>query len=124
MGQYGKTAIRAVQLIQAEETKSPSEAWETAAAQVIKALTSRKKSCPRDAFLGLCEEGLVRGIPSAVYTDSIKNKAYAVEAARLLKTNPDMEQSTLWSTATHDSGIQHNGQIDVVLALHNNHLLS
>ncbi len=124
MGKYGETAVKAVQLVRAKQTQSPVEAWETAAAQIIKALSSRKKSCPRDAFLGLCEAGLVKGIPSAVYTDSVKNKAYAVEAAKLLKTNPDMKQSLLWATVTHGSDIQHNGQMDVVLALHNNHLLS
>jgi hypothetical protein len=45
--------------------------------------TSRKKDCPRGAFLGLCEEGLVKGIPAGKYTASKDNKAYAVRAAAL-----------------------------------------
>ena len=36
--------------------------------------TSQSKSCPKDAFLSLCEEGKVDRIPSGKYTRSIDNK--------------------------------------------------
>ena len=35
----------------------------------------------RGAFLGLCEEGLVKGIPAGKYSASKDNKQYAVRAA-------------------------------------------
>jgi hypothetical protein len=125
MGKYGETAVKAVQLVHTRQTQSPDKAWQIAAAKVFdEASSSRKKSCPRDAFLGLCSAGLVKGIPSGAYTDSVKNKAYAVEAVELLKTDPNMKQSLLWATVTHGSDIQHNGQMDVVLGLYDNHLLS
>ena len=38
----------------------------------------------RGAFLGLCEEGLIKGIPSGQYMASRDDKAYAVRAAALL----------------------------------------
>jgi hypothetical protein len=49
-------------------------------------VSAQKKGCPRGAFLGLCEEGLVKGIPAGNYTTSKDNKAYAVRAAELLIT--------------------------------------
>ncbi len=85
--------------------------------------TSRKKTCPRGAFLGLCEEGLVKGIPAGRYTASKDNKAYAVNAAALLaERKQSWSASELWR-AVGNAEKTHNRQMDVVLALWKNGLI-
>ena len=45
------------------------------------ATTAQIKGCPKNAFLGLCEEGLVVDIEKGYYTErstSHKNKDYAI----------------------------------------------
>ena len=42
---------------------------------------ARKKGARVEHFWGLCEEGLVKGIPAGRYAASRDNKAYAVRAA-------------------------------------------
>jgi hypothetical protein len=85
---------------------------------------ARKKGCPRGAFLGLCEEGLVKGIPAGQYTASKHNKAYAVRAARLLlEGTRKWSVSELWRAVTDDPEKTHNSQMDVVLALWKNGLI-
>lgn len=85
---------------------------------------ARKKSCPRGAFLGLCEEGLVKGIPAGRYTTSKDNKAYAVRAVALLTEGTQLRStSSLWRAVTNGVDKAHNSQMDIVLALWNNHLI-
>jgi hypothetical protein len=86
--------------------------------------SARKKGCPRGAFLGLCEEGLVKGIPAGHYTASRDNKDYAVRAAGLLtEGKQNWSTSSLWRAVADDPEKAHNGQIDIVLALWNNDLI-
>lgn len=54
----------------------------------------KKKGCPRNAFLGLYEEGLVKGIPSGNYTRSKKNKEYAIKAVKILKGAPELSSNS------------------------------
>lgn len=58
-------------------------AWNTTASDVFGEGTwVQRKGCPKSAFLGLCDEGLIRGVSKGNYTyrsDSL-NKAYAVQA--------------------------------------------
>jgi hypothetical protein len=84
---------------------------------------ARKKACPRGAFLGLCEEGLVKGIPAGRYTPSNESKTYAVRAAALL-----LEGKQRWSTSALWKAVAkpaktHDSQMDIVLALWNNDLI-
>ena len=86
--------------------------------------TARKKGCPRGAFLGLCEEGMVKGIPPGQYASSKENKAYAVRAATLLaEGTQSWSISALWQAVTNDPGKAHNSQMDVVMALWKNGLI-
>ncbi|HEX8245457.1 MAG TPA: hypothetical protein VF541_18240 [Longimicrobium sp.] len=87
----------------------------------------REKGCPRAAFLGLCEEGLVAGIDRGTYTKSQANKADAVKAAALLARDPALGRQgpkTLWERVLAGRTKQHNAQMDVVLALYRRGLLS
>jgi hypothetical protein len=44
---------------------SPVARWESAMEKLYPTSeAARKKGCPRGAYLGLCEEGLVKGIPA------------------------------------------------------------
>jgi len=79
MNKYGQAAVRAVRLINIGSISSPVDAWERATSEIFgKGTSSQKKGCPRGAFLGLCEDGKVLGIPPGKYTSSTKNKSYAI----------------------------------------------
>ncbi len=120
MTKYGRTAITAVRLFTTGLAESPRAAWSTAARDIFGPSTSSaEKGCPRDAFLGLCEEGLVRGIPAGQYTRSEKNKRYALDALTVLRRNPELatHSRVLWDVVMGDEAKVHNGQMDVVTAL-------
>lgn len=71
MGKYGDASIRAAKLIIFGEIKSPVSAWRKATGEIFgEGTSSQDKGCPRGAFIGLCEEGMIKGIPSGSYTQS------------------------------------------------------
>jgi hypothetical protein len=126
MGKYGQAAIRAARRIQASGMP-PADAWDEAVRSIFpNSESGRKKGCPRAAFLGLCEEGIVQGVPVGRYTGSKKNKAYAVAAYRLLVEDPRLatNEGRLWCGAMQDIGIRPNEQMDVVLSLWNSNSLA
>ncbi|SFS79196.1 DUF6979 family protein [Lutibacter maritimus] len=121
MNKYGKAAIKSVDLINLGKT--PAEAWEIATLEIFGESTSAIKSCPKSTFLGLCEDGLVKGISKGKYTKSAKNKAYALKAVQVLKkSNLEIQPTALWNEI-QNKNIQHNSQMHVVLALWNNDLI-
>jgi hypothetical protein len=128
MPNYGDAAVRAAQLVRDRTCRSPADAWKRAAAEFFpESASMREKSCPRATFLGLCEEGLVAGIDRGTYTISQENKAYAVKAAALLAHNPTLGghgSKALWECVLAGKTKRHNAQMDVVLALHRQGLLS
>jgi len=119
---YGEAA-----LIAARDSAgtSPAKRWQSAMERVYPtSVSAQKKGCPRGAFLGLCEEGLVKGIPAGNYTASKDNKAYAVRAAELLiEGKQKWSISELWRAVTDDPEKTHNSQMDIVLALWKNGLI-
>ena len=127
MDGYGRVAIRAAELVVTRTCPSPVAAWVTAAHEVFSHSTSQQaKSCPKGAFLGLCEEGLVSGVPSGRYTESRDNKAYAVRAAALLAHDPNLANdgpTRLWNAVLVGHRKRHNSQMNVVLALYRSGLL-
>jgi hypothetical protein len=81
---YGEAALMATQQVPSGVI-DPVARWETAMEKLYPtSAAARKKGCPRGAFLGLCEEGLVKGIPAGHYKASRDDKAYAVRAVALL----------------------------------------
>jgi len=133
MGQYGKVAVKAVELIKSGKVKKdkPREAWETAATEEIEAKSSREKSCPRCAFLGLYEEGKIKGIPPrepGEYTRSKESRRYALEAVSVLGEVPKLSQrkTKLWEKVKKRVGRENRNdedEMDVVIALWNKNLI-
>ncbi|HOB43697.1 MAG: hypothetical protein BWY45_02966 [Euryarchaeota archaeon ADurb.Bin294] len=115
MGVFGKVAVRAVEIIQSGSVQDPKEAWEMGAMEFPRSESTRNKGCPKYSFLGLCEEGMVKGVPPGTYTRSKKNKQYAVSAIRLLAKSESLPtKADLW---TKISDTTHQGQLDVVYEL-------
>ena len=123
---FEKAAVKAVQLFTSGDASSLREAWDKAGWEILKLKSYVEKGCPRSAFFGLCEEGLVKGIPRGVYSRSVKNKRYALEAVKLLNYDPKLAQNKgfLWRKITENNRINHNHQLDVVLGLYNANLIN
>src|SRR5579862_5565047 len=116
MSGYGKASVSAARECQQNPALNPADAWMAAVSREFTSEESRKKCCPRGAFLGLCEEGLVIGVPQGTYTTSRSNKAYAISAVSLLRDSPELidDLSELWRRVSHK---KHNQQMQVVAAL-------
>jgi hypothetical protein len=121
---YGEAALMATRQGSSADI-NPVARWESAMKRLYPTSpAARKKGCPRGAFLGLCEDGLVKGLPADHYTASKDNKAYAVHAAALLtEGTQSWSISALWQAVTNDPEKTHNSQMDIVLALWKNDLI-
>jgi hypothetical protein len=113
---YGRASLTAVKACRRNPACSPVDAWEAAVEKEFASASSRDKPCPRGAFLGLCEAGLVSSIPAKSYTASVLNKSYATAAVTILRKNPGLAENrlALWRRI---SPKQHNQQMDVVVTL-------
>lgn len=125
MGMYGEAAIRATRYVTSGAALCPRAAWVRAIAELPISDSSRKKSCPRNAFLGLCEAGRVVGIKAGKYGASNPNPngQYALAAHQILKSTPSLSKNkkALWAKAAPP--IKQNEQMEVVIALWNKGLL-
>ncbi|PKH52150.1 hypothetical protein CXF68_16265 [Tenacibaculum sp. Bg11-29] len=116
---YAKTAIECVENF--KESNCIKEMWVKYVKENFDTKSSQEKGCPKNAFLGLCEEGLVKGIPKGNYTKSVKNKEYALQAIDILKQNTFLPKE-LWEQLELGDK-KHNSQMNVVLALWENDLI-
>ena len=127
MGKYGQAAVKAAALLNTESMILPRDAWNQATIEIFgKGTSSQEKGCPRSAFIGLCEEGLVKGVNAGKYAlKSTKNKDYAIKAMNLIKKEPSLTNdiNQLWNQVTTGEGKVHNSQMDVVVTLWKNNLL-
>jgi hypothetical protein len=121
MSKYGQAAEKAVHLLATGKPDTPDEAWEIATMEIFGAGLSQAKGCPKNAFLGLCEEGRVKGVAPGSYCRSEDNKSYALKAADLLiadETLVNLTSTTIWKKVLKGLGIKrrisHNAQVDVV----------
>jgi hypothetical protein len=131
MGGFGKAAVMAATLVKLVKNSggnlSPVDAWnrEIRCKHLGLAPSTQEKPCPRDAFLGLCEDGEVIGVPSGHYINPAdiakfgNNKAYALKAVELLRKDPSKanNKSALWREARGNTSKGHQEQMDVVVAL-------
>jgi hypothetical protein len=121
---YGEAALVAARMDTHGKVISPAARWEQATAKLYPTSPSaQRKGGPRFAFLSLCEAGLIKGIPPGQYAPSNKNKAYALRAVGLLNAGTHKTVTTLWAEVTDGEDIDHNSQMDVVLALWKNDLI-
>lgn len=121
MGQYGNAAVLATECYLEGKVSSPRDAWDLAISRLTKSAPSSIKVCPRDAYLGLCERGLIRGIPAGKYgaPRNNRNGRYAVAAHQILQTDPYLAyaKQALWGKIPEPKAKNENNQMDVVLAL-------
>jgi Ribonuclease G/E len=125
VAQYSIVATRAAQLLEQKIEANPEKAWANAAKEIIrKSKKSQEKFCPKLAFIGLCEKGLIQGFernPEA--TPDRENKKYAIKAVEILQQHGNINKDELWDMVTDEFGkigLKHNEQMDVVVALWEN----
>lgn len=129
MNRYGDVAVRVVELILNESKSEPLIAWNSTASEMFgKGTWAQKKGCPKNAFLGLCEAGLVKGIMKGNYAERSglqKNKNYAIQAVLVLRVRPELAEDKLglWRAVMNGEQMSHNSQMDVVIALWINDLI-
>ena len=125
---YGEVAIKTTKHVQ-KTGKCPRKAWKNFAGKIFGFGTHMaNKDCPRSAYLGLCEDGLVAGVPKCNYLKERKgkklNKSRAVHAVSMLYNNSSLENDAprkLWKKVMKDRKEDpykhYDGQMDVVIAL-------
>ncbi len=120
MNKYAEAALMVVTDCSGKDSPDIRSAWGNA----INTLSVYDEGCPKVAFIGLCLEGMVKGIPANSYglKRGAKNKRYAVDAAKLLLSGHDMDIPSLWEKVT-DKKIVHHGQINIVIRLYQAELL-
>ena len=122
---YGEAALMAVRMETYGKRISASERWQEAVKTLYPTTPAgQNKNPPRLAFLGLCEAGLVKGIDPTHPTSANKSKTYATQAAALLAAGTHKTVTQLWTAVTNGEATPHASQMDVVLALWKNGLLT
>ncbi len=120
---YGEAALMAVRMETYGKALTPEERWRDAVMKLYPTSPiSQKKGAPRNAFLGLCEGGLVKGIAANEGRHHL-DKEIAVKAVALLRSGTHKTVSQLWAGVNDDETKAHNSQMDVVLALWKNGLI-
>jgi hypothetical protein len=117
---YGEAAIAAAQMVSLSRVKHAPDAWNAAVKQMFPGrLASQQKGCPRGAFLGLCQSGLVKGVPTGSYTKSRLNRQYAIDAVKVLRAQPTLvdHPEEIWRLVVGSTTKVENSQMDVVIAL-------
>ena len=110
------------------QRRAPRDAWrESCEKKFGEKREATRKPCPHGAYLGLCEDGEINGVNKGDYMRSRlgrkKNKEYAVEAVKLLRSYPHLasDKKQLWEKVREktcaETTLRHNSQLDVVLAL-------
>jgi hypothetical protein len=114
-GPYGEAAVKAVNLLVRKKVAIPAEAWRQAVSGKGIRRPGQKSASARGAFLGLCEEGYVRGVPSGDYSGAARHKAYAVKAAQFLTNGHQPDKGALWASVVnrlrrdYERSSQHEG---------------
>ena len=126
LGAYGDIAWRAYCLA-TENCLSPRDAWQAALAERYtdpdQLHNAIKHTCPRGAFLGLCQAGLLPGIAACQYTRSVSG-GYAHAAVELLRANPSLANDRGRLKAQVFGERTPNDEVEVVLAFWGHGLLS
>lgn len=122
MNKYVKVAIEVAEELQNMEKEKQEEInlgdlWKEKCEKNEFKEASIKKGCPRLAFIGLCENNLVKDIEVKNSNKESLNKNYAVEAVKVLKNDKrNYTSKELWEEIGNKDK-KHNSQMNVVLAL-------
>ena len=119
MSKYAQAAVETVRKNQGKSSLDMRQEWDKTMMEYYPTKKpSREKGCPRNAFLGLSEAGLIMGIPTGDYGVKLGNvnKRYAVDAVALLQAGSEPDKKQLWAAVT-DANKKPNHQMDIVLAL-------
>lgn len=122
MNKYAKVAIEVAEELQSmkkEEQKKIDlgDLWKEKCKENEFKEASIKKGCPRLAFIGLCENNLIKGIEIKNSDKESLNKNYAVEAVKVLKNDKkNYTFKELWEEIGNKDK-KHNSQMNIVLAL-------
>lgn len=119
MEKYGKVAVLAAESIRAGLVTSPADAWADPVRKIFPASSAlQNKGCPKGAFLGLCNRGMIEGVPTGEYSKQSKNGEYAVAAVEILRVNRFLasQPDLLWKKAAGGSKTE-DGQMAVVTGL-------
>jgi len=118
MNKYEKVVLLTMNRIEAYN-EMPEIAWENASIEIFGAKTSsQKKCCPKNSFLGLCEEGMIKGVFQGKYCkkNNSVNKNYVIKALDLICKDKSLikDKIGLWKKITK---IKYNQQLDVLFIL-------
>lgn len=122
MNKYAKVAIEVAEELQSmkkEEQKKIDlgDLWKEKCKENEFKEASIKKGCPRLAFIGLCENNLIKDIEVKNSNKESLNKNYVVEAVKVLKNDKrNYTSKKLWEEIGNKDK-KHNSQMDIVLAL-------
>lgn len=122
---YGKIAVDAANGFQQLVATTLLQSWNSSLIKNNK----NDKNCPRIAFLGLCENGLIAGIPKGRYIQKttasvIKGKAISIRNIIMNNNPPSIPAQTKTSIWEQVGGTgQDEGVIDVVYTLFNHGML-
>ncbi|MGL5149099.1 MAG: DUF6979 family protein [Clostridium sp.] len=122
MNRYTKVAIQVVEELQnmkKEEQKKIDlgNLWKEKYKENEFKESSIKKVCSRLAFIGLCENNLIKGIEIKNSDKESLNKNCAVKAVKILKNdNRHYTSKELWEEIGNKDK-KHNSQMNIVLAL-------
>lgn len=101
------------------------DAWGIVTREIFDTESMQNKPCPRTTFLGICESGIVIGVPAGEYNTKLTvNKQYGLKALALLRRNPQFanDHTLLWGKIGN-AGVTYNQQMDVVTALWSSQLI-
>lgn len=119
MSRYNEVAIIAANLLKEGSVSDPRDAWNQATKKIYPASKDmQNKGCPKGAFLGLCNEGMIEGVPPGNYSKTTKNGEYAIEAINILKKNKFLssQPNLLWKKVAGNTKSE-NHQMDVAIGL-------
>jgi hypothetical protein len=80
MTDFGNVAVNVVKSWAEDKSVDPHKVWRKECLKAGLSVSLAEKGCPKSTFLGLCEEGLIKGIDKGSYTRSIINKSYGLAA--------------------------------------------
>ena len=109
---YGQIAIDTIRIIRQSPYLEVRQAWSNS----LSANNKNDKACPKVAFLGLCEDGFINGIPAGNYIQKtgisvIKQKAVAIRGIIMNRTPPKIpvqSNASIWrqvSGSGRDQGV-------------------